>query len=309
MSFLAAFVMRGRLQAALLAFALVFVSLFLHPLFKPFVIIVSFASVALFTLRKGAVEGLYVLLYATVATALFSGLLAGDASFLTIVAFSCLMMWLPIWVLAIVLRESRHLALTIEIAVFMAALGVIGFYLYVENPASFWQQAFEPFIDALPKDAHVDIEKLRGGISELSHYMTGIFAASTLFGLLFSLFLARWWQSLLYNPEGFKAEFLTLRTGGRLAIISIMIIVAAKTTSSTFSELSWNITILAFVLYSFIGTSVVHTLLAKTKLSKYAVPMLYITLFLVPHALLPVASVGLCDAWLNLRKIQPVKQG
>lgn len=307
MSFLAAFVMRGKMQAALLAFALAFTSLFLHPLFKPFVIIVSFASVALFTLRKGALEGFYVLLYATVATALLSGLLAADTAVLSVIAISCLMMWLPIWILAIVLRESRHLALTIEIAVFMAALGVIGFYLYAEHPALVWQQTFEPLIEELPRDTHVDVEKLREGISKLSHYMTGIFAASTLFGLLFSLFLARWWQSVLYNPDGFKAEFLTLRTGTRLAIISIMIVIVAKITSNGFSELAWNISILVFVLYMFIGTSVLHTLFAKTALSQYAVPMFYITLFLVPHVLLPVAIVGLCDAWLNLRKIQPVQ--
>lgn len=305
MSFLATFIMRGRMQAALLAFALALISLFLHPLLKPFVIIVSFASIALFTLRKGTLEGLYVLLYATAATALLTGLLAGDVTVSLIIAVSCLTMWLPIWIVAIVLREGRHLSLTIEVAVLMAVLGVIGFYLYADDPALIWQQAFAPFLEQLPKDAGIEIDKLQEGIAKLSHYMTGIFAASSLFGLLFSLFLARWWQSVLYNPGGFKAEFLTLRTGARLAIISIVIITAAKMSSGAFSELAWNIVILLFVLYMFIGTSVLHTLFANMKHSQYLVPMLYITLFLVPHVLLPVAIVGLCDAWLNLRKTQP----
>mgnify|MGYP006295971565 CR=1 FL=1 len=248
------------------------------------------------------------MLYATVATALLSGLLAADTMFSLMIAASCLTMWLPVWILAIVLRESRHLALTIEIAVFIAALGVIGFYLYAENPAFIWQQTFEPLIELIPKDAHVDTEKLHEGINKISHYMTGVFAASSLFGLLFSLFLARWWQSILYNPDGFKAEFLTLHTGTRLATVSILIIIIANISTGMLSELAWNITILVCVLYMFIGTSVLHTLLSKTKLNQYAVPMLYITLFLVPHALLPVAVVGLCDAWLNLRKIPPAKQ-
>jgi len=38
------------------------------------------------------------------------------------------------------------------------------------------------------------------------------------------------------------------------------------------------------------------------KLGRYMVPMFYITVFLIPHAMLPVALVGLMDPWLDLRK-------
>jgi hypothetical protein len=51
-----------------------------------------------------------------------------------------------------------------------------------------------------------------------------------------------------------------------------------------------------------IGTAVLHTVFANMKLARYIVPMLYITLFLIPHAMLLVALVGLSDPWLNLRK-------
>jgi uncharacterized protein YybS (DUF2232 family) len=153
----------------------------------------------------------------------------------------------------------------------------------------------------LPADAPVD--GMREWITMFSHYMTGVFAASSLCAVLFGLFLARWWQSILYNPEGFKREFLSLRTGARLAIGSIIVIIVAETTSGLLAEMAWNITILLFVLYLFIGTSVLHTLFAAMKQSKYLVPMFYITLFLIPHIMLPVTLVGLCDAWLNLRKI------
>ena len=133
--------------------------------------------------------------------------------------------------------------------------------------------------------------------------MTGVFAASTLFAVLFSIFLGRWWQSVLYNPNGFKEEFLSIRTGYRLAIASILVIAVAKFTSGLFAEMAWNITILLFVLYLFMGTSVLHTVFSSMKQSKYLVPTFYITMFLIPHAMLPVALVGLFDAWFNLRKI------
>ena len=294
--------MKGRMQAIMLASSLALVSLVMHPLIKPFVIIVSFATIALVTLRKGTLEGLYILLYSTAATAILGALLVGQIEFLILMIISCLMMWLPIWLVAIVLRETRQLPLAIEVAVFVAASGVAGFYFYAAEPAITWQQAFAPLLQMLPEDAPV--KEMRDWINLFSHYMTGVFAASTLFAVLFSLFLARWWQSVLYNPGGFKQEFMFLRTGSRLAIASIIIMVTATVASGQLSELAWNITILLFVLYLFIGTSVLHTVFSTMKQSKYLVPMFYITMFFVPHVMLPVALVGLCDAWLNLRKIQ-----
>jgi hypothetical protein len=300
-SFLAAYIMRGRMRAVFVASLLALISLFMHPLIKPVIIIVSFATIALVTLRKGTLEGLYTLLYATAATALLGGLLVGDASFVLLMLVSCLTMWLPVWLVAVVLRETRYLALAVELAVFIGVLGVAGFYAYVGDPATTWQAAFAPLLEMLPEDAPV--QGMRDWITMFSHYMTGVFAASTLFAVLFGLFLGRWWQSVLYNPEGFKREFLSLRTGSRLAISSIIVIIVAETTSGLLAEMAWNITILLFVLYLFIGTSVLHTLFAAMKQSKYLVPMFYITMFLIPHVMLPVALVGLCDAWFNLRKI------
>lgn len=289
------------MQAILVTSLLALVSLTMHLTVAPFIIIVSFASVALVTLRQGGREGFFVLLLASIITAMVRALLEGEAIFFVMMLVSCVTMWLPVWLAALVLRETRHLALAIELSVFIGTLGVIGFYLYVTEPAKAWQIMFDPMLQSLPPEAHVD--GMREAIQTISHYMTGIFAASTVFSVLAGLFLGRWWQSVLYNPEGFKQEFLSLRTGQRLAIISILLIIVAKVTSGMVAEIAWNVLILLFVLYLFIGISVLHTQFGKAQKSRFWVPMLYITLFLVPHVMLPVALVGLCDAWLNLRKI------
>ena len=99
MQFLAAFIMKGRMQAMLVASSLAFLSL----LFLP-VSIVSSATVALVTLRLGGKEGLYVLLSSCLAAALLSMLLLGDYQFALI--RMALWMWVPVWVIAIVLREG-----------------------------------------------------------------------------------------------------------------------------------------------------------------------------------------------------------
>ncbi|MGZ8237215.1 MAG: hypothetical protein ACXW00_03375 [Methylobacter sp.] len=276
------------MQAMIVASTLAIVSLIMPP-----VSIVSSASVALVTLRRGAVEGLVVLGCSTAIAGVLGFFLLGNYQFVLLYG---MVLWGPVWLISIVLREGRYLSLTVEIAVLLGILGVIGFYLYNPEPAVMWKAMLSQMV---PPNAPV--EDVQRTLDMLSRYMTGIVAAASVFGLLFGLFLGRWWQALLYNPGGFRQEFLSLSTPPRLAIGSILVVVIASLSSGVISEISWNIAILLFVLYTFIGTAVLHTVFAAMKMGRYIVPMFYVTMFLIPHAMLPVAIVGLSDAWMNLR--------
>lgn len=268
-------------------------SLALLSLIMPPVSIVSSASVALVTLRRGAFEGLYVLVCSSAAASLLGFFLLGSYQFALLYS---MVLWLPVWLISIVLREGRHLSLAVEFAVLIGVLGVVGFYLYEAEPAAMWKEALSHMVPP-----NVPVDEIQRTLDVLSHYMTGVAAAGTVFGLLFGLFLGRWWQSVLYNPGGFKQEFLSLHTKPRLAMGSIAVVAVAWASSGALSEVAWNMTILLFVLYTCIGTAVLHAVFASMKLGRYLVPMLYLTLFLIPHAMLPVALVGLSDAWMNLR--------
>jgi hypothetical protein len=288
-NFLATYIMRGRIQAMIVATTLALLSLIAPP-----VSVISSATIALVTLRLGAFEGLTILVSSSVAAGLLGFLALGNYQFALLYV---LVLWLPVWLISIVLREGRHLSLAVEIAVLIGILGVIGFYLYASEPTDMWKAVLTQMI---PADAPVvDIQRT---IDALAHYMTGIVAAGSVFGLLFGLFMGRWWQANLYNPGGFRQEFLSLDTKPRLSIVTIAIVAIAWAVPGQISEMAWNISILLFVLYTVIGTAVLHTVFANMKLARYIVPMLYITLFLIPHAMLLVALVGLSDPWLNLRK-------
>ncbi|WP_442497483.1 hypothetical protein [Methylobacter sp. sgz302048] len=268
-------------------------SLALLSLIMPPVSIVSSASVALVTLRRGAFEGLYVLVCSSAAASLLGLFLLGSYQFALLYS---MVLWLPVWLISIVLREGRHLSLAVEFAVLIGVLGVVGFYLYEAEPAAMWKEALSHMVPP-----NMPVDEIQRTLDVLSHYMTGVAAAGTVFGLLFGLFLGRWWQSVLYNPGGFKQEFLSLHTKPRLAMGSIVVVAVAWASSGALSEVAWNMTILLFVLYTCIGTAVLHAVFASMKLGRYLVPMFYLTLFLIPHAMLPVALVGLSDAWMNLR--------
>lgn len=289
MSFLASYIMQGRLQAMIVASTLALLSLKFPP-----ISVLSSAAVALVTLRLGAKEGLYVLVSSSVAAGLLGFFVLGNYQFALLYG---IVLWLPVWLISIVLREGRHLSLAVEIAILLGVIGVVGFYLYNNEPSVNWEKIL---LQMVPENAPV--EQVQHTVDVLSHYMTGIVAAGSVFGLLFGLFLGRWWQAVLYNPGGFKQEFLSLSTHPRLAMGSVAVVGLAMVTTGVVSEVAWNVTILLFVLYSFIGTAVLHTVFSVMKLGRYLVPLFYVTLFLIPHVLLPVALIGLSDAWLNIRK-------
>ncbi len=281
--------MRGRLQAILVASTLAMMSLLLAPLS-----LVSSAAVALVTLRRGASEGLLVLVCSSVAAGILAALTQISYQFIVVYV---LFLWLPIWLIAIVLREGRHISLAVEIAVLIGIVGIVAYYLYNVDPASMWKQVMPKMVPP-----NVPTEKIQQTIDVLAPYMTGIAAAGAVFGMCLGLFLGRWWQSVLYNPGGFKQEFLGLRVEPRLAMICLAIIGIAMVSSGAVSQIAWNTSILLLVLYTFIGTAVLHTVFANTKISQFAVPMFYITLFVIPYTLLPVALVGFSDTWLDIRK-------
>ncbi|WP_305906919.1 hypothetical protein Q9L42_018495 [Methylomarinum sp. Ch1-1] len=294
MKFLAGYIMKGRIQAMTVASTLALLSL----LFPP-VSIVSSATVALVTLRRGANEGLYVLIISCLATAALGMLLLGSYQFALLYG---LVLWLPIWLISIVLREGRYLSVTIEVAVILGIVGIVGFYLYHPDPAALWNslltQMFQPVMDG---SVDVPSEEISLSLARFSRIMTGAIAAGIVYGLIFGLFLARWWQSALYNPGGFRAEFLGLRIHPQLAYLTLVVLVMALTLSGAVAEVCRNIIVLLFVLYTLTGTAALHASFAEMKSGRFMVPFLYITLVMIPHVAIAVALFGLGDTWLNLR--------
>ena len=287
--------MRGRVESVLVVSTLGLMSMQITLLGLPLSVLSS-GAVALVTLRKGATEGLITIAGACVAALLLATIILMPYIFIGLYVMA---VWLPIWLIAIVLREGRHISLAVELAVLIGIVCVIGYYLFNADPALMWQQVMTNMI---PANAPVDIETLKKMIGQLAPFMTGVTVASAVFSILLGLFLGRWWQALLYNPGGFKQEFLGLRVQSRVATILLVIIAIAFFSAGKISQIAWNTAILLFVLYAFIGTAVMHSVLRKMKISQYAVPMFYITLVTLFRIMLPiVAIIGLSDTWLDLR--------
>jgi len=296
MQALARYIMHGRVQAIGSLVSLALLSLIVSPL-----VIFTTAGVALVTLVHGYREGLINLVVATVVLAVFTGLALNQAAIGLELA---LKFWLPAWFLASIVLAKKSMSLAIVVAGALSCLLVLGFYFFTD-PATHWQEVINTQLLPMLKEAGMQIQE--GPQAEklwlfMSKIMTGTALALFLALQTMSLLLARWWQSLLYNPDGFAQEFRQLRFGKMAANIALVVTVFAFTTEN---EMVLNLFFIVIVLMMFQGLAVIHNLVAKCKLSPSLVVGMYVVMLftLQPYAigLLLIALIGLLDNWLNLR--------
>jgi hypothetical protein len=284
--------MRGRSQAAMVAAAAAVLSLIV-----PMIGLISSAAVALVTLRKGAREGLIV--------GSIAGLASGMLAFATLgrpdyaIGFA-LALWLPIWTLGIVLRQSRSLDLTIHVAALFGLVIVAGIHLQADDPTDYWTELLEPLRESLVEGGVVGAAVSEQLIAQVSRWMTGAFAASFYFQLLLALFIGRWWQALLYHPGGFGTElrgFRVQRGAGYLAV-GLLVLVLLLDPVMWASELLLLLAPLFFIQ----GVAIAHSLAHSYSAGRgWLIGFYALLVVLMPHAEILVTGLGLVDVWFDVR--------
>ncbi|MEN8176877.1 MAG: hypothetical protein ABFS23_14015, partial [Pseudomonadota bacterium] len=207
MQWLAAFVMRGRVQAASVTAA--FAAL---PLLSWF----SGAAVGLVTLRRGPAEGLLTLAIGGLLLFVLGQIGAAGGSAL---ALTGLVYWIPVAALATVLRSTRSLALALETGMLVAAVALVVQYLISADPVAFWQEALKPLADSLVESQVLPVQDADLIAREIAAWMPGMISTAVFMQAVISLLIGRWWQSLLYNPGGFRSEFHALRLSRLSALV------------------------------------------------------------------------------------------
>jgi hypothetical protein len=301
MKALAAFVMRGRSPAALVAA----VAAVLFWLFPPF-LVASDAAVALVTLRRGAAEGAWVMALAGLGAVALTGLALGTPWPMLEVLPVC---WLPLWLLALVLRATVSLSRTVQAAALLGLLGVGGIYLALGDPAIWWGGVlgqWERELAALaPPGQPADpatLDQLLALLKEWAPYLPGQVVGAVLLFALVGLLLGRWWQALLFNAGGFRPEFHELRLGRPLAVLTLALFGAAML--SGWPPLS-NAALVLGLLYTVQGVALVHAVAFGRRLSP-AWLLLFYLLLLVPLLSQLVMALGVADAWADFRnRVRP----
>ncbi len=297
---LVAWVVTGPLQAISMIVACTALS-FLAPPLTSILGYAAAAGLALYTLQQGGRSGVIAMLGAAVAVVLLTELLLNQG--LAVVATS-LMLWLPVWLAAVVLRETASLAMAILVLSGLAMLGVLLVYLFYGDPTEWWRQSMTDWIANLATQAGMateDTQPLVDFAGLAAPVMTGALAAGLSFAAMACLVLGRWWQSLLLKPGALKQEFMALRLNRSLSLAGIAILVLAELKLGVVSDFVLQWALIVMVPFLFVGLAVVHATLANLNAGRGWLIGIYILISLLKEALLMVVIVGMLDPWLDLR--------
>ncbi|HEX5515514.1 MAG TPA: hypothetical protein VFY81_14040 [Gammaproteobacteria bacterium] len=281
---LAAFIMRGPVQATL-----VIVVASLLPLFGWF----GATVIALVTLRGGVRGGVTVMAAAGASLLLIHTLLTGAPQ---VGLLPLLELWLPAFLLAVWLRRTVSLAATLRLAAVLAGLGVAWMYLLYPDQAVLWA----PLLEQVGRTADAGAEQVDAAwlafIEGMLPLMTGILVLSLAVAVVAAVLLARWLQALLYYPGGFRREFHDLNLGRPMAaVVTGLLLVALASGDGLAHDLAFVVSAV-FVLQAL---SLGHALMAKRGSSR--------GWFIGIYALLPllfqlVVVIGIADAAFGWRR-------
>ena len=281
---LARFILKGYSQAALVAASMAMLGLLMPP-----VAWFSGAAVALVTLVNGHRSGLLVTAIAGIGTAVFAGLIM---SLPEVAIYYVLLVWLPLVIVAVVLRQTVSLVLCLQLIAGVSLLGIVILYMLFPDFGEIWRSSLNTMAEELiaQSEGSLDAQQLQLVIDRIVRLLPGFFASSFMIGTLVSLYLARWWQAVIYNPGGFGKEFRALNLGKATALAALAIAVAASFGSA---DIFNAMLLVVFALYLNQGVAVLHAVFAGRQLNAVWLFLVYLIMFFVPHTVVLLALAGL----------------
>ncbi len=277
MKALAEFILRGRLQALVVA------------LIGSFFPLISSAAIALVSLCKGAKDG--TLLFLWVSLALVLAQQAGaENSLLTAVSISSLGM--------MVFTASVHRVLaswqwTLLATVLVAVICAQGFGLFMGSSVTALVATAQEMLNAVTSE-----EQTRSSVSLTESMVLGLIATIMAVGSVMSLMLARWWQAGIKNPGGFQKEFHSFAIDANIAVMLILVLIAGQ----FFSKNTQIWADLAALPLLIAGIALVHYVVKLFNQGKQWLAFLYagIIMFGNPVTLILVV-LSLTDSLIDLR--------
>lgn len=295
MKALAGYIVSGRWQAVLVAAT----SGVLGMLLLPFSCLGA-ATVSLVTLHVGIVSGLQVMALAT-AGALLLYLLAGvKAAFLISMV---LLLWLPCWLVSGVLQQTRELGYALKVTSLFGACMLLLAYVLLGNPVPAWLEILKA-VAVLFEENGLVVQGLSDEqlMSDVAGLMTGVVLAWLVLGIIASLLLGRWWQSVVVHPGAFREEFGSLRLGYAAGLLTLGVMLLAQLTEGTGSEFAAQLAMILLVPYLLVGLAIIHSLMHQAGLGRGWLVAVYALLGLVPQSMLLLAGAGLLDTWIDFRR-------
>lgn len=278
MQALANFMLRGRAQACLAAFA------------GSFLPLLGSACIGLVSLSKGAKEGLLLCLWVSLPVLLLHQL-STDSHLLT--AISLLSLGIP------VVAATAHSLLaswqwTTLVSIGTTVLTVLALGAAMSSEVTVLSNSIENLVAEMAISSNEAVNQI--AVSE--SLVLGLIAMTLSLVSILSLMISRWWQALLYNPGGFQQEFHGFVVDREIAVPLVATILVGQLLSQGYQF--WLQ--LAALPLLIAGIALIHFAVKLFQLGSHWLTLLYVALILfgVWVSMLLVA-VATADSLLDLR--------
>jgi hypothetical protein len=307
---LARYALKGPYQAATIVGLLAIVAVIL-PLMggSPFATMIITVALTLFS---GALVGLIILtqgsrsgLKAVVVSIVGITVVATIALEAPMIGISIgLAQWLPIVILAQVLRSTKSLVLMMLSGLVLALIAITLQYLIWPDLEENWLRVIDQSVAQLkefPEYQNVDIAD---NARLLVHFMVLVLGPAMYSLFIGILLIARSMQSRIADSDGFSTEVRAISFGKRIGLVAVIMLAI-----SYWANQAWisSMSLLLMTAFLFQGIAVVHTKVSRSKRPRLLSTLFYALLLIFPQAVVFTALVGLLDNWLILRKPANIK--
>ena len=270
---------------------------------------ISSIVVALIAMRRGGQYGLQVIIGSVVIVSIVLSIIY-QIQFQDIL-FISLRTWIPVWCCAMMLRTSESHAVMVITGGVFGGVFILLMYLLIDDVPGWWQSWFNTLFDTiisgdLTSEAAARIDKFKEDLTLIAPMINPIIVTFLVIRLITTVLIARWWQSMLFNPGGFRTEFYGMRLPRILFYITlagILILMFDKEARLLpVRDLLW----LMMAMYIFQGLSSVHRIVSARKLSSTWLVFMYVLLlfpYTLPFMIVFTACLGMADAWVKNKKI------
>tara|TARA_B100001250_G_scaffold383690_1_gene377849 strand:+ start:950 stop:1840 length:891 start_codon:yes stop_codon:yes gene_type:complete len=280
------YILSGKIQAISVITLSTLISLLLLPQFiyliNPFSYLISGSVVSFITLRKGLSYTFQVLILSWLILLILGTVVERQTQ-------EILIIWLPILFLSGILRFSENQG----VLILFAGLATIIFYLIIGDLSVWWNEGLRiAFEQSLPPENLSQYQIIFDSMAKLMNTLV-------MFYMVMTILFARWWQSRLFNPGGFRKEFYALRVPKIVLPIFVALAILVFIAGDLRQDIFRDILVVLIFMYLIQGLSFAHRTIDKLKLSVSWLVILYCLLMFVPQMGLIISCFGIVDTFFE----------
>ena len=263
----------------------------------PFAQIFSGAAIVMLVLYGGARTAALQGLIAIAVLAALSLLTGGS---LPEILVNGLFAWLPVFLLAWLLRRSRSLTLTLQVSAIAAMAVTLGFYIVVADPTAYWMAVLTDVAAAFRDMGLTEQAGMIVAQAELiAPQMTMVTVLTSWSLIVLVLVLGYTIYQALPGKSAEFGRFCDLRFGRTLALVMAVTSVLALLIGAEWLR---NFAFVVFAIFWLQGLSMMHWLRVVGPLPFIVLIVIYAMLpFLNALLVMALAILGYTDAWFDYR--------